>query len=177
MTGMLLAHAPARRVELSMRAAIGASAVRLVRQMLAETMVLAAFGGILGTACAVWMQQVILNYLQMDVPGIGRAALSVPMLGVALVVSLVVGLLAGVYPALNGARGNLVDDLKAGARTTVGAGTGFRSALVVGQVALSIVLLIGSGLLVRSFFRVRGIDPGFSASNLITAEIELSGSR
>ncbi len=175
--GMLLARAPARRVELSMRAALGASAARLVRQMLAETVVLSAFGGMLGVACAVWMQRVILDYLHMDVPGIGGARLSMPMLGVALAVSLVVGLLAGIYPALNGARGNLADDLKAGARTTVGAGTGFRSGLVVGQVALSIVLLIGSGLLIRSFLGVRAIDPGFSASNLLTAETELAGAR
>jgi len=106
-TGMQMARAPARRVELSMRAALGASGGRLVRQMLAETVVLAAFGGVLGTVCAVRMQRVILEFMQMDLPGLGAARLSLPMLGVALAVSLLAGMLAGLYPALNGARGNL----------------------------------------------------------------------
>jgi len=145
--------------------------------MLAETLVLAAAGGVLGTMCAVWMQQVILEFLQMDLPGFGEARLSLPMLGVAFAVSLVVGLLAGIYPALIGTRADLTENLKAGSRTTAGLGTGFRSTLVVGQVALSVVLLIGSGLLIRSFFSVRSVDPGFVPGNLITAEIELSGSR
>ncbi|UCG87936.1 MAG: ABC transporter permease [Gemmatimonadota bacterium] len=176
-TGMLLARAPARRVELSTRAALGASGARIVRHILVEVALLSAIGGVLGTVCAVWMQRVILAYMQIDLPGLGRARFSLPLLGLALGAALVVGVVAGLYPALNGARGNLVDDLKAGARTMVGSGTRFRSALTVAQVALSVLLLTGSALLIRSFVNLRAMDPGFFPDNLITAELELAGPR
>ncbi len=171
--GMLLARAPDRRVELSVRAALGASRGRLMGQLLAEAMLLSGLGGILGTASAIWIQRVILGFVQLDLPGVEGARISLPMLGFALVLSLATGLIAGVYPALTGARGKLAEDLKSGSRTTIGAGTRFRSGLVVVQVALSIVLLIGAGLLIRSFSLVRATDPGFNPSNLLTASIEL----
>ncbi len=171
--GMLLARAPLRRVELSVRAALGASRGRLVGQLLAEAVLLALMGGVLGTACAVWMQRLIMNFVQVDLPGMGDAHLSIVMLAIATVLSLAAGLIAGIYPAMSGARGKLAEDLKAGSRTTVGTGTRFRSGLVVAQVALSIVLLIGAGLLIRSFSRVRATDPGFSPNNLLTASVEL----
>jgi putative ABC transport system permease protein len=171
--GMLLARAPARRVELSVRAALGASRGRLMGQLLAEAVLLAGLGGVLGTACAVWMQRVILGFVQLDLPGVEGGYLSWTMLGIALIMSLAAGVIAGVYPAVIGARGRLAEDLKAGSRTVVSTGTRFRSGLVVAQVALSIVLLIGAGLLIRSFSHARDTDPGFSPDNLLTASVEL----
>jgi putative ABC transport system permease protein len=176
-TGMLLARAPARRVELSVRAALGASRSRLVSQMLVESILLAAAGGILGTALAVWLQQLILELIGMTSPGIGEMAISTPMLASAVMLTLGAGLLAGIYPALSTARFNLAQDLKAGARTTDAGGARFRGGLVVAQVAVSIVLLISSGLLIQSFARVRAVDPGFEAEHLFTAEIDLPRSR
>ncbi len=171
--GMLLARAPARRVELSVRAALGASKGRLVMQLLAEAVLLAGFGGVLGTVCAVWLQRVILGFVKLDLPGVEGAHLSLPMLGIALFLSLAAGVIAGIYPAVIGARGELAGDLKTGSRTVVSTGTGFRSGLVVAQVALSIILLIGAGLLIRSFSLVRGTDPGFAPHSLLAASIEL----
>jgi predicted permease len=173
LTGMLLARAPERRTELAVRAALGASRARLVGQMLCEAVVLAGAGGAVGIATAVWMQQTILNYLQVDLPGVNGGHLSWPMLGLTLIFSLVAGLAAGVYPALAAARGTGAEGLKEGAWTSVGGGTRFRGRLVVGQVAISVVLLVGSGLLLRSFASVRATDPGFDAERLLTAEIEL----
>jgi len=173
LTGMLLARAPERRTELAVRAALGASRARLVGQMLCEAVVLAGAGGVVGIVTAVWMQQTILDYLRVDLPGVDGGHLSWPMLGLTLAFSLVAGLAAGVYPALTRARGDVAESLKQGAWTSAGGGTRFRGGLVVGQVAISVVLLVGSGLLLRSFAAVKATDPGFDAERLLTAEIEL----
>lgn len=176
-TGMLLARAPTRRHELSVRAALGAGRSRVARQLLSESMVLASAGGIMGVGLAFWFQQVILDFLQIERLGIREAGVSTPMLLSALVISLGTGLLAGLYPALRGACGNLARDLKEGARNSGGGGTGFRSSLVVAQVALSIVLLVGAGLLIRSLALMRAEDPGFDARSMLTLELELPVSR
>ncbi len=172
-TGMLLARAPARRVELSVRAALGASRSRLIMQLLAEHIVLAVAAGAVGTVVAVWMQQVILRYMQMDLPGTAAAGISGSMLAYAVLLAGATGLLVGIYPALSGARSNLAEDLKVGSRRVTGGGTRFRTGLVVAQVAVSVVLLVGSGLLLQSFTRERAVDPGFDPNNMLTVELEL----
>jgi putative ABC transport system permease protein len=172
-TGMLVARAPARRLELSVRAALGASRSRLVRQLLVESSLLAVTAGVAGIALAVWLQQIFLNVLQMEVPGIERAGFSTPALFLAVALALASGILAGIYPALSSTRANLAQELKTGARTILGGGTWFRSGLVVAQVAVSVVLLIGSGLLIRSFANVWNVNPGFDSAKTLTAEIEL----
>ena len=172
-TGMLLARAPARRLELSLRAALGASRVRLVRQLIIESLVLAVAAGVFGTILAAWLQQVIFAFLSMELPGIESAGISPLVLLFAVGLSIAAGLLAGVYPAITSARANLAQDLKVGARTAIGAGTQFRNGLIVAQVAVSVVLLIGSTLLIRSLDNVRAVDPGFEPANVLTAEIEL----
>jgi putative ABC transport system permease protein len=171
--GILLARAPARRLELSVRAALGASRRRLVLQLLTENMVLAVAAGVLGTFLAVWWQQVALGYMQMDLPGVTGAGISGSILAYAVALSGATGLLVGTYPALSGARANLSEDLKVGSRTMTGGGARFRSGLVVAQVAVSVVLLIGSGLLIRSLVHESAVDPGFSSENTLTAELEL----
>ncbi|NIM50755.1 MAG: FtsX-like permease family protein, partial [Gemmatimonadales bacterium] len=173
--GLLLARGSTRRTELSVRAALGASRARLVRQLLTESVVTAVAAGILGTVLAIWFQRLILRLLPMDIPGIADTGISIPMLSFAVVLSLGTGLVFGVFPAFRGAHMNIVEDLKAGARTTDTGGARFRSGLVIAQVALSLVLLIGSGLLIRSFARLRSVDPGFNTANLLTAEIRLPG--
>lgn len=175
--GILLARAPARRFELSIRTAIGAPRGRLARQLLAESLGLALSGGALGTALAIWFQGVMLQYLRMEKMGLQEPDVSLPILGAALVVSLLAGLLAGVYPALRCAQVSLTDGLKTGFRGKGDSGSRFRSGLVVAQVALSVVLLAGSGLLIRSLSNLRQLDPGFEARGLLTAEVQLPAGR
>jgi putative ABC transport system permease protein len=172
-TGMLLARAPARRVELSVRAALGASRSRLIMQLLAENIVLAVAAGVLGTVVAVWMQQMILQYMQMDLPSSAATGISGSMLAYAVVLAGTTGVLVGIYPALSGAQSNLAEDLKVGSRRVTGAGMRFRTGLVVAQVAVSVVLLVGSALLLQSFTRERAVDPGFDPTNVLTVELEL----
>jgi predicted permease len=172
-TGILLARAPARRTELSVRAAVGAARSRLISQLLAETLVLALVAGLAGTVIALFLQQSIVDFTRVDLPGNYDRGFSAPLLCFAVVFSLAAGLLAGVYPALGSVRGNLAQDLRAGARTIEGGGLRFRSGLVVAQVAASVILLIGSGLLIRSFASVLAVNPGFDPHNVIAADVEL----
>lgn len=171
--GLLLARGSARRGELSLRAALGASGSRLVRQLLTESLVLAVMAGLLGTLLAGWLQDLLVRPVSVDLSTGLSTDLSDSALGFALVVTLITGLLFGTAPAVRASRGDLVEDLKSGARATDAGGTRFRSGLVIVQVAISIVLLIGAGLLIRSFASLAGVDPGFRSSNLLTAEIRL----
>jgi putative ABC transport system permease protein len=171
--GLLLARGSARRAELSLRAALGASGSRLVRQLLTESVVLAVVGGIVGTLLAGWFQDLLVRPVSLGLPNALSADVSGTALGFALLISLATGLLFGAAPALRVARREVVDDLKSGVRTTDAGGARFRSGLVVVQVAITIMLLIGAGLLIRSFARVTGVDPGFESRNLLTAELRL----
>ena len=171
---LLLARGSVRRPELSIRAALGASGSRLMRQLLTESVVTAVGAGILGTVLAVWFQKLILQFMPIDIPGMESQGISSSMLGFALVLTCATGLLFGILPALRAAQTNVVEDIKSSTRTTDSGGSRFRSALVIVQVAVSVILLIGSGLLIRSFASLRRVDPGFDAQNLLTAEIRLT---
>jgi predicted permease len=171
---LLLARGSVRRSEMSIRAALGASAPRLVRQLLTESVVTAATAGIVGTVLAIWLQKLILRFMPMDLPGMSELGISGSMLAFALVLSVTTGLLFGILPALRGARGNVIEDIKSSARTTDSVGSRFRSGLVIAQVAVSVILLIGSGLLIRSFASLKRVNPGFETQHLLTAEIRLT---
>jgi putative ABC transport system permease protein len=172
--GLLLARGSARSVELSIRAAMGASGARLARQLLTESALMAVGAGAAGIVLAVWFQRMILQFISLDTLGITEIGLPAPMLGFALALSVGTALIFGVVPAVSGSRTNPAEQLKGGARTTAGgAATRLRSALVVLQVALSVVLLIGSGLLMRSFAEIQAVDPGFTTENLLTAGVGL----
>jgi putative ABC transport system permease protein len=173
--GLLLARGSARRAELSVRAALGASSPRLMRQLLTESLVLAAVGGIAGTLSASWFRDLLVQPVSLGLPNALSADISGTALGFALLISLATGLLFGALPALRLARLDVVEDLKSGARATDAGGARFRGGLVVVQVAITITLLIGAGLLIRSFARVTGVNPGFESTNLLTAEMRLTG--
>jgi len=173
--GILLARAPARRFELSIRGAMGAPRERLIRQLLLESLGIALAAGVVGTLLALWFQGVMLEYLALDKLGLDELGLSLPTLAAALGLSLFSGLLAGVYPAMRSADTPLTDGLNKGNRGRGDSGAGFRSGLVVAQVALSVILLAGSGLLVRSLSNLETLDPGFDAQGILTAEIQLPG--
>jgi putative ABC transport system permease protein len=175
---LLMARASTRTSELAVRVAVGAGRFRLVRQLLVECLILALVAGAVGVGLAVGLQKLILGYLSMDRLGIQEQGLSYAMLAIALVVSLGTVLLFGLFPSLAAARANPAEDLKEGKRAVASrGGIRLRSGLVVLQVALSVVLLVGAGLLLKSFARLRGVDPGFRVNNLLTATVSLPGDR
>jgi putative ABC transport system permease protein len=173
---LLLARGFTRQTELSVRAALGASGGRLLRQVLTESVLVSLSGGVLGTVGAVWLHGLLIAYLPFDLPATAATGLSLSMLGVALVLSLGTGVLIGIMPAYRSARRDLVESLKVGPRAGDARGTRIRSGLVAAQVALSMVLLIGSGLLIRSFVNLRSVDVGFDAEGLLAADVELPSS-
>jgi predicted permease len=167
---LLLARSSARRREMALRVAIGASRPRLVRQLLLESLLLALAGGALGTIFAVWTGDALLRSLPYDtVPRVFDAE---PDLRVALftfLVSLATGLAFGAVPALTASRPDVALTLKNEAGTLASRSSGrFRSALVVAQVALSLLLLIGAGLFVKSLSNLGAIDPGFESHRILS---------
>jgi putative ABC transport system permease protein len=172
--GLLLARGMGRGIELSVRSALGASRGRLAKQLLGESFILAVGAGALGILLALWFQGLMLGAIPLDFLGIETIGLSRPMLLSALAFSLATALIFGAIPAFTGARANPGANLTSGVRATeAGRSTRIRSGLVVFQVALSLVLLIGSGLLIRSFVRLDGIHPGFEKEGLLTARVGL----
>ena len=172
--GLLLARGLGRSRELSIRAAMGATRRRLARQLLSESILLAVGAGVLGVLLALWFQGLMLGVIPLDYVGITELGLSPAMLSFTLFLSLATAMVFGLLPAWSGAGIQPAQDLSSGVRATEGGrGARVRSGLVVFQVALSLVLLIGSGLLVRSFLRLQGVDPGFEEERLLTARVAL----
>ena len=174
--GMLLARAAARRREIAVRCALGAGRLRIVRQLLTESLLLGAAGGLLGLLFAVWS----FAFLRQLVPAGMREAtelhLDAPVLLFTLSVSLLAGLGFGLVPALQASRADLNDALKSGsARTGIGGRSRrVRDAFVVSQVALSLVLLVGAGLLVKTLAKLRGQYDGLRPERVLTVRTQLS---
>jgi putative ABC transport system permease protein len=172
--GLLVARGAARRSEMAVRSVMGAGRGRLARQLLAENALLAVAGAALAVLLASWMQRAILGFVPMQTLGPIEAGLSARMLGAALGFTVLTLALFGVLPAVRVAGADPARSLRSGARTAGGVGTTrARSALVVTQVALTAVLLVVSGLLIRSFAEIRGVDPGFDTNRLLTARVAL----
>ena len=172
---LLLARASGRRREIAIRTALGAGRGELIRQLLTESLLLSIAGGMVGLLAALWG----IHFLEKLVPG-GIAAITglrvdAPVLGFTLGVSLLTGLIFGLAPALQALRLDLNQVLKqGGGGRNATAGRGVERALVIAEVALAFVLAIGAGLLIQTFARVRGIDPGFPTKNLLA--VRISGS-
>jgi len=173
LANLLLARGAARGREIAVRAALGATRIRLVRQLLTESVILALAGGALGCACAVWALSGI-SALGGDVLAqLPPLRLDLRVLAFAVALSLVTGVAFGLAPALLLSRHSLSEALKDGT-ATVSPRTGrLRSALVVAEVALSVVLLAGAGLLLRSLRALNHLDPGFRVEQVITANLQL----
>jgi putative ABC transport system permease protein len=171
---LLLVRASAREKEMAIRAALGASSRRLVGQMLAESLVLAAAGGALGIAFAHAALGPILSLGAKSIPRVADVALDSDVLVFAAAASIVTGLLFGLAPAWQVSHGGLVGVLKEGGRSSgTGGARWVRSTLLVAEVALSIVLLTGAALLLRSFDRLTGVDPGFNPDGVLAFQVSL----
>ena len=175
---LLLARAAARRKEFALRAALGASRFRIVRQMLVESLVLAISGGLAGLVLASWTISLLARVAHETVPRMAGVQLNGKVLGFNLAVSLFTGLLFGVIPALRSSKTDLQETLKDSSSTTTDAhGKRLRGMLVVAEVAVSVALLVGAGLLVRSLMSLLRSDVGFEPSGLLTMELKVSRNR
>jgi predicted permease len=171
---LLLVRASIRTREISVRVALGASRSRIIRQLLTESLLLAFIGAVLGILIAHWGTSLIANQLPAGIPRLAEASVDLRVLAFTLGVSLLTGLLFGLAPALQASRLNLTEALKEGDRGSAGGRQRLRSLLVVSEVALTLTLLVGAGLLIQSFRRVLEVDPGFEPENLLTMQVSIN---
>ncbi|HEY2979909.1 MAG TPA: ABC transporter permease [Anaerolineales bacterium] len=173
--GLLLARTSARRKELAVRAALGAGRGRLIQQFLAESFSLSLAGGGLGILTATWAVRVLPAILPANLPRQQDVAINTSVLLFALAATVAVAASLGLFAAWRAAAGDLQEALTDGSRSYSGTGASqrFRGFLVIGEIAITLVILIGAGLLGRSFLRLTDTSPGFSQQNLITMEFSL----
>ncbi len=171
---LLMAHAASRRREIALRSALGAGRLRIARQMITESVMLALFGGALGTLLAVWGVQGLVALSGDNIPATAQVKIDLTVLLFTLITSVVTGVLFGLVPTLHTMRMNLSETLKEGGRTgESGQRNRTRSLLVIFETAVAVMLLVGAGLLMRSLVRLENINPGFDSSNVVTMRIDL----
>jgi putative ABC transport system permease protein len=172
---LLLARAAARRREISIRAAVGATRGRIVRQLLVESVLLALLAGVLGVLLAAWGIDVLKAIAPSDIARIDTVSLDLSVLGFTLGLSVLTGIIFGLAPALSASKADLNEALKEGTRgSTEGRGRNrVRNLLVTATIALSLVLLVGAGLLLRSFIEVTGVNPGFDYRDAVVVDLSV----
>jgi putative ABC transport system permease protein len=175
---LLLARATARRKEMAIRATLGASRARLIRQLLTESLLLAGIGGLLGALLSLWETELLVRLGPGNLPRLNEVGVDIQVLTYTLVVTVVCGLVFGLAPALQASRSGLTARLHDGGRgATDRGGRRLRSILVVSEFTLAVMLLVGAGLLIRSFLRLQQVNPGFEAGEILTASISLPEAR
>lgn len=171
---LLLARATVRAKEIALRSALGASRRRIVRQLLTESILLSAFGGALGLMFAAWGTDLLVRLIPENIPRIAEIRLDPVVLGFTFLVAVATGVLFGLAPALHASRLDLRESLNESGRTTAGSARHtLRSALVIGEVALALILLTGAGLLLQSFNRLSQVNPGIRTDRLLTGVFNL----
>jgi putative ABC transport system permease protein len=175
LAGLLLVRVIRRRREISVRLALGASGAAVLRQSLIETLALSVAGGLLGLGLAFAALRIGISFLPETLPRISAIGLDWPVVGFALLLAVITGLLCGLLPALAASRTSVNDALKEGGRTgTSGSGHArLRSVLVIAELAVALVLLTAAGLLLRSFEKLRAVDLGFRTDHVLTASYAL----
>lgn len=170
---LLFARGATRGTELAVRAALGAGRGRLVAQLLTETAVLCVFGGIAGVGLAYFLIRLATPLLARSLPFTAAVGINFPVLAFAAAVAFFVALIAGAFPALRASSGDLAGSLKQAVRGAVTTSAGVRRTLVIGELALSLVLVSGALLLVRSLIKLQQLDTGIRIENVVTASISL----
>ncbi len=178
-SSLLLARGATRQMEMTVRVALGASRSRLVRQLLTESALLAGLGGSLGLLLALWGTDALLALSPPEIPRLQTVSIDYRVLGFTLAITLLTGLLFGLVPALQAARFDLHESLKEGGRGAANNPAHRRifGALVVSEIALALVVLVGAGLLLNSFLRLRRAELGIETTNVLTVEVNLPSAR
>jgi putative ABC transport system permease protein len=173
---LMLARGANRQKEIAIRIALGAGRARIVRQLLSESVLLAVAGGMLGLLLAGWGSELLVRLSADSLPSPGEISIDKWALGFTLLVSFVAGIVAGIAPAFQFSKADTSETLKQGTGRSGGSWVKQRTrrALVISEVALSLVLLIGAGLMIRSFWKLQHVDPGCDTSNRLTMSIGLS---
>jgi len=176
---LLLSRAATRQKEITVRLTVGAGRTRIVRQLLTESTLLALLGGLLGLVLARWGKDLLVSFISPNLPALEPIVLDYRVLGFSLALAVLTGLAFGVVPAFQASKVSLNDVLKEASRSASESRSGllFRNLLIICETALAMVLLVGAGLLFRSFLRVRGIDMGFKSENILCMTIDLTPSQ
>jgi len=171
---LLLTRSAGRRREIAIRIALGAGRLRILRQLFTESAMLAVAGGTAGLLLAIWGTNLMTSYLPEGIPRIREIGIDASVLAFTLGASLLTGLLFGLAPALQSSNPNLTETLKEGERNSSTGRNRTGNILVISEVALTLVLLVGAGLLVKSFWRLSRVNPGFNPQNLLTMQVSVS---
>jgi putative ABC transport system permease protein len=174
-TNLLLALGARRRNEFGMRAALGAGRMRMIRQVLTESLLLATIGGVLGMAVAEVGIRALVALSPPDLPRVGAIHVDGAVFAFGLAITTVIGLVVGLLPALQASHRDPQSGLQQSSRMTAGGQQSMRRTLAIAQVALALILLVTAGLVLRSLDRLFAIDPGFDASNLLTMQVQQTG--
>ena len=183
LANLQLSRAVARQKEMAVRSAVGASRLRIVRQLLTENMLLAFAGGVLGIAFAFLALRCVWLLGPQSVPRLSNVGIGLTALAFTFLICVLSAILFGLAPALRVSRIDVQTVLQGTSRTSSGVsaiwgrGNNLRRSLVIAEIALCVMLLIGAGLLIRSFIRVRGVNPGFNPHNVLTIELTMTGER
>jgi predicted permease len=171
---LLLTRAAGRQREMAIRTALGAGRLRILRQLFTESAVLALAGGVIGLLLAVWGTNVLASYIPEGIPRMSELRVDTSVLAFTFGASLLTGVFFGLAPALQSAKTNLTKTLKEGERNSSPGHNRAGKLLVISEVALTLVLLVGAGLLVKSFWRLSKVDPGFDPQNLLAMQISIN---
>ncbi len=171
---LLLTRSSGRHKEIAIRTALGASRLRILRQLFTESAMLAVAGGMAGLLLAIWGTHLITSYLPEGIPRIREVGIDASVLGFTLSASLLTGVLFGLAPALQSSNPNLTETLKEGERNSSTRRNHAGNLLVISEITLTLVLLIGAGLLVKSFWRLSRVSPGFNPQKLLTMQVSVA---
>jgi putative ABC transport system permease protein len=169
---LLLARATARQKEIAVRAALGASRLRIVRQLLTESLLLSVLGGLAGLLLSIWLTRLLIAVSPANTPRFDEIRPDARVLMFTITLTLITGVIFGLVPALQASRSDQAEGLKKGSRgNTSGRNNRVRGLLMVAEIAMSFVLLVGAGLLIKSFIRLREVNAGFNPENLLTLRL------